>query len=104
MTATLSFLRPAAVEQHVRRVARRMGCDADTIRQSVQRAKSAMRAGESAHRAIVAGIEVAAASLATERRRAPEFVSPPAVTPGIGASIALFAIVLLLSGIAYLTR
>jgi hypothetical protein len=102
MSTNVTFLRPAAVECHVRRVAKRMGADQDLTKKAVQRAALAIRAGDSAHRAIVAGVEVAAATLALERRKA---VQPSAASPSpLRCAVILVATLVALALIGFLTK
>jgi hypothetical protein len=92
------FLRPASVEAYVRRQARHMGADDETVRRACQAAARALRAGETAHRAIVAGIEVAVEHIQIERRRQPFDVD----VPPLGLIPSLFEGMLLFAGIGLL--
>lgn len=53
-------LRPKAVVEHVARLARRQGCNERQARDASAIARKALEAGESSHRAIMAGVRYAA--------------------------------------------
>ncbi len=99
MNAHVHYLRPAAVEHHVRRVVQRMGADPDTTKKAVQRAALAIRTGDTAHRAIVAGVEVAAATMAIERRRTRAQSEPPSILRCIAILVATIAALLLIAAV-----
>jgi hypothetical protein len=46
-----------------------MGCDEETVKRACQAAARAIRDGETAHRAILAGVNVAAQHVVLDRRR-----------------------------------
>jgi hypothetical protein len=61
-------LRPSAVESHVKQVAQRLGCSRVGTQRAKQAAARALRNGETAHRAIKAGVCVAADDAAILQR------------------------------------
>ena len=75
-TETMERMRPAAVERHVRSVLRRSLCDDFTIQRGTQAAVRALNAGNTAHRAIRAGIEVG-----MQQRMLARALGPAPLTP-----------------------